>query len=146
MVITDLNEVSQGALFHQVFINNAVFNCVLLVDVSVLIWFGISSLWISVYKRTTTFSPYGHKAFTWCYGTLVGYTDMIDIYQPYGRTNGRQCDSLGTHQIMPVWRAFRATHCILQHFVTYWLLQNLAWCALHPHMLGVAAVKMQYWW
>ena len=34
----------------------------------------------------------------------------------------------------------------MQPFLTCWLLQNLTWCTLHPHILGVAAVKMQYWW
>ena len=46
----------------------------LLLDVSVTISSGITSFWVSIYKRTTTFSPHGHKAFTWWYGTLVGYT------------------------------------------------------------------------
>ena len=40
---------------------------------------------------------------------------------------------------------FKATRCILQPFLTYWLLHNLTWCTLHPHILGFAAVKMQYW-
>ena len=54
-----LTEVSQCALFHQVFRINAVFDCMLLLDVSVIILSGINSLWVSVYTRTTTiFAPW----------------------------------------------------------------------------------------
>ena len=67
------------------------------------------------------------------------YTDMIDICT-YGRTNGRKCDSLGMHRIVPVYcvprHEFRATCYILQPFLTCWLLQNLTWCTLHPHILA----------
>ena len=40
---------------------------------------------------------------------------------------------------------FRVTHCILQLFLIFRLSQNLTWCTLHPHILGVAAANMQYW-
>ena len=153
MAITDLNRGFPACNISSSFRINAVFDCMLLLDVSVIISSGITSFWVSVCKRTTTFSPHGHKEFTWWYGTLVWYTDIIDIYQPYGWTNGRHYDSLGMHRIMPRYgiycvprHEFRSTHCILQPFPTCWLLQNLTWCTLHPHMLGVAAVKMENWW
>ena len=41
---------------------------------------------------------------------------------------------------------FKAMRWIIQPFLTCWLLRNLTWCTLRRHILGVAAVKMQYWW
>ena len=79
-----LIEVSQRTLFHQIFRINDVFHYILQLDVSVIISSGITSLWVPVYWRTIAFSPHGRKAFTWWYGTPVGYIDRIDIYQPYG--------------------------------------------------------------
>ena len=102
MAITDLNRCFPACIISSSFRINALFVWMLLLDVSVIISSGITSLWVSVCKTTTAFSPHGHKEFTWWYGTLVGYTDIIDIYQPNGRTNGRHYDSLGMHLIMPM--------------------------------------------
>ena len=132
----------------------------LLLDVGVIASSWINSLWVLVYKITISFLHYGHKPFTWWYGTLVanivyqeshcqsekGHTDMIDIYHPYGRTNGRQYDSLGVHRIMPmqliVCPGMNWELHVLQPFLSCCLLQNLTGCTLHPHILGVAAVNM----
>ena len=142
--------------------------------VHVIISSGINSLGDPVYKKTIAFSHHGHKAFTWWHGTPVAHTvyqeyitlsthyhDTIhlkrtqgyDQYLPTIRTDKRTIVRLLRYApnyanvacCVPR-HEFRATHSILQPFITCWLLQNLTGCTLHPHMLGIAAVKKEYRW
>ena len=127
--------------------------------VNVIISSGINSLWVSVYKRIVAFSHNGHKAFTWWYETPVGntvyqephcqHTTMIpyiwkrahgyDRYLPTLRTDKRTIVRLlryapnyaNVAYCVPR-HEFWATHCILQPFLTCWLVQNLTGCTLHP--------------